>query len=286
MILACPGCDGRYDVTGYPIGQQFRCRCGTVITLEAPSRQAAQLTCPHCGAGVAPGSSTCEHCTQQLLVKACPRCLSRVFHGHKHCPECGSELSIAATTETTTERPCPRCDHVLAARLVADIVVDECMQCRGLFLDQIAIQRVVTDRRQSRADALLGALPAAPLATTQQPGKLYIKCPVCNVVMNRKLFAAGSGVIVDVCRTHGTFFDVGELPRIIEYVQQGGLEAAEKKEIARMREQAKDEQRRANAAAMRPAASSGEFRLTGGHRHHGGVSAGGALVDLLSSLFG
>jgi hypothetical protein len=98
MILACSGCDGRYDVTGYPIGQQFRCRCGTINTLTAPSRQAALLKCPHCGAGVAENKSTCDHCTQHLLVKACPRCLSRVFHGHKHCPECGSELSVVATT--------------------------------------------------------------------------------------------------------------------------------------------------------------------------------------------
>ena len=30
--------------------------------------------------------------------------------------------------------------------------------------------------------------------------------------MNRKLFAVGSGVVVDVCRAHGTFFDVGSFP--------------------------------------------------------------------------
>ncbi len=283
MILACPGCDGRYDVTGYPVGQQFRCRCGTVITLEAPSRQAGQLTCPHCAAGVAPGTNRCEHCSSALLVKACPRCLSRVFHGHKHCPECGSELSVVATTETAEERPCPRCHHVLSARMVVDVVVDECMECRGLFLDQIAIKRVITDRAQARAEALLGALPTAPPSNSRPTGKLYIKCPVCSQIMNRKLFASGSGVIVDVCRTHGTFFDVGELPRIIDYVQQGGLEAAQKKDIARMREQAKDDQRRAAFAAMRPAASSGEYRFGS---YGGGYNRGNAFVDLLSSLFG
>jgi Zn-finger nucleic acid-binding protein len=276
MIIACPSCDGRYDVTGYPIGQQFRCRCSTIITLEAPKTQVGALTCPNCGANVDSSSSKCAHCTHALLLKACPRCLSRVFHGHKHCPDCGAELSLVATTEATTERPCPRCDQMLAPRRVDDVVIDECMHCRGIFLDQIAIQRVITDRRQSRAESLLGALPTQLGPDRPQPGKMYIKCPVCRVVMNRKLFAAGAGVIVDVCRSHGTFFDVGELPRIIEYVQQGGLERDEKKAIDKLRQQAKDEQQKARHMAGQAAFSADNW--TSGH------SRGSALVDLLAAL--
>jgi Zn-finger nucleic acid-binding protein len=153
------------------------------------------------------------------------------------------------------------------------------MACRGLFLDKIAVERVITDRRQARADALMGELPTV-MTPSDPKQKLYIKCPVCKAVMNRKLFAAGSGVIVDVCRAHGTFFDIGELPRVIEYVQQGGLEKAEKKEIARMHEQAKSEQRKAAAAAASGA------RVSGNSDAGTAISTGGALVDLLTSLFG
>lgn len=276
MILACPACDSRYDVTGHPIGQQFRCRCSQVITLEAPSSQARELSCPHCGAGVAPTSSTCAHCSAQLLLKACPRCLSRVFHGHKHCPDCGSELSVGAVEETATDRVCPRCDHAMVARRVADLVIDECTACHGLFLDQIAITRVVTDRRQARAEALLGALPQKFEYERQPPGKMYIKCPICQTVMNRKLFAAGSGVVVDVCRAHGTYFDAGELPRIIDYVMQGGLEKAERKEIDRARAEVEREKHAARQVAATTAyATTHEMR---------GLSAGGAFMDLLSFL--
>jgi len=191
------------------------------------------------------------------------------------------ELSLAATTEIATERQCPRCDHALSPRLVADIVVDECMQCRGLFLDQIAVQRVITDRQQARADALLGSLPSTVLADRpEKQGKLYIKCPVCKVVMNRKLFGAGAGVIVDVCRAHGTFFDVGELPVIINYVQQGGLEKHAKKQIERLREDAKREQQNAAFASARAATSTHDHAGMGRASDRGGV-----LVDLLSSLF-
>jgi len=281
MILACPGCDGRYDVTGHPPGQQFRCRCGEVLTLGAASPQASLLACPHCGAGVGPTATACAHCSHELLLKGCPRCLSRVFHGHKHCPECGSELSIAAVGDVDPERQCPRCEQLLGPRRVQDLVIDECMKCRGVFLDHIAIQRVVGDRQQARAEALLGALPKAETSPVPAGGKMYIKCPVCRVVMNRKQFATGAGVVIDVCKSHGTFFDPGELPRIIEFVMQGGLERAEKKEIERLRDAAKRDQLNAAYAQAQAARSSGEFRAS----HREDYSSGLALVDLLSSIF-
>src|SRR6185503_15672252 len=135
MILACPSCDARYDVSGYAVGQQLRCRCGTVMTRPAEKMQAGLLACPQCGAGVSPTSSTCEYCSASLLLKQCPRCLSRVFHGHKHCPECGVEIDLAAVGTEQKDLPCPRCTTPLTARKVGDIVIDECGKCLGLFLD-------------------------------------------------------------------------------------------------------------------------------------------------------
>lgn len=276
MILACPGCDSRYDVSGYPPGQKVRCRCGTVTTVARISSQADQLSCPQCGAGVAPTSNRCEHCSAELLLKACPRCLSRVFHGHKHCPECGAVLGIAAAAETDATQPCPRCDTPLRARLVGDIVIDECAACLGLFLDQIAIKRVISDREQSRAEALLGALPKPETSAVVKPGqKMYLKCPTCRVVMNRKQFAAGAGVIVDVCKTHGTYFDVGELPAIIEFVSQGGLERAARADLERQRRDLAAERNRLGSP-------SGMSALLSEPVHN---RSGAALVDLLFSLF-
>jgi hypothetical protein len=42
--------------------------------------------------------------------------------------------------------------------------------------------------------------------------------------MSRKNFGAHSGIVVDVCRDHGTWFDGGELAAALEYVRAGGLE--------------------------------------------------------------
>jgi Zn-finger nucleic acid-binding protein len=278
MILACTSCDSRYDVTGHQIGQKFRCRCGTMLTLDAPSPQAGLLACPQCGAGVSPTAKACDHCEAQLLLKACPRCLTRVFHGHKHCPQCGAELEVAAIAGINPERMCPRCPNAMHARAVGDIVIDECVTCHGIFLDHIAVQRVVTDREQSRAEAIVGMLPAATAQSLAPGAKMYVKCPVCSTVMNRKLFSGGSGVIIDVCRAHGAFFDVGELPRIIAFVMNGGLEQAKKKELERMKQDAQREQQNAQFAQMMSSRSSS-------HAVSSDHSRGGALVDLLFALW-
>ena len=47
---------------------------------------------------------------------------------------------------------------------------------------------------------------------------------------NRINFAKCSGVIVDVCKGHGTWFDRDELTRIVEFIRGGGLDAARAKE--------------------------------------------------------
>lgn len=207
-------------------------------------------------------------------MKACPRCLARSFSGHKHCPSCGAELDLAPRTPGK-ELPCPRCTTPLEARLVGDIVIDECGSCMGLFLDHVAIKRVIADRHQSRAEALLGVLPSQVAPQIVKPGqRMYVKCPVCSTLMNRKLFAAGAGVIVDVCKGHGTYFDVGELPRVIEFVMQGGLEKAEKAEIERKRAQLAA-QRATVTAAMTPMMSQPVS-----------TDRGSALVDILFALFG
>jgi Zn-finger nucleic acid-binding protein len=231
---------------------------------------------------VSPTASSCSYCSSELLLKGCPRCLSRVFHGHKHCPECGAELDRAAAGAVHPDMPCPRCETHLRSRLVGDLCIDECSGCQGLFLDHVVIKRIVVERQQARAEALLGALPKHEIkADVGASTKMYLKCPTCRVVMNRRQFAAGSGIIIDVCKTHGTFFDVGELPAIIEFVREGGLEKAEKREIERMRETAKREL--ANAQYAQMMASHASTHAAGDSNRR--IGNGLALIDLLSTIW-
>jgi len=63
--------------------------------------------------------------------------------------------------------------------------------------------------------------------------------------MNRINFARCSGVVVDVCKGHGTWFDRDELHEIVEFIRSGGLDVSrqkEKREIEYQREQLRTEQ--------------------------------------------
>ena len=57
--------------------------------------------------------------------------------------------------------------------------------------------------------------------------------------MNRTVFGKSSGVIVDVCKDHGTWFDARELTASIAFVERGGLAVVEKRERERKEEAAR-----------------------------------------------
>jgi hypothetical protein len=78
----------------------------------------------------------------------------------------------------------------------------------------------------------------------------YRPCPARNQRMMRKNFARVSGIIVDECGPHGSFFDAGELEDVLDFVRSGGLALAQRKdeeERARLR---KSEIRTAQMANM------------------------------------
>jgi Zn-finger nucleic acid-binding protein len=65
--------------------------------------------------------------------------------------------------------------------------------------------------------------------------------------MNRNNFARVSGVIIDICKQHGIWFDAEELPKIIEFVRKGGLSRAREKEKLQLKDdmrRLRDEQRK------------------------------------------
>ena len=96
--------------------------------------------------------------------------------------------------------------------------------------------------------------------------------------MNRMNFARHSGVIVDVCKRHGTWFDRDELRQIVEFIRAGGIDAARDQERAELaiEQQRLKERERALASMPAPAA--------GAESDYGGVVA--AAGDLMRWLIG
>jgi Zn-finger nucleic acid-binding protein len=117
-----------------------------------------------------------------------------------------------------------------------------------VWLDTVVFERIVAQRQQTTLDALSARMPV-PVNTVanQAAGAMYVKCPECDQIMNRCNFAKCSGVIVDVCKAHGTWFDDKELPKIVEFVVNGGLEKSSRLIAEREREEARRERDRRSA---------------------------------------
>ena len=290
MIVECPGCKSRYDVSGRPPGTRARCRCGTVFALPE-GKAAGQLMCPGCGAGVASTASQCEFCRAELLVRACPRCFARVFHGTKHCSQCGAEVGVPARANpdgSAAARGCPACPAKppLVARLVGEVLLDECGTCHGLWVDSGAVDRIVRERSEKAIAPLremgppLGDLQHRTPAGPPAHRRMYLGCPDCSTVMNRVNFARRSGIILDVCRAHGTWFDADELPRVVEFVLRGGVEEAQKKDL----EQAREEARRATADAKAAQAAGTMDAMDHSYRYERDFALFGATLSLIGRI--
>lgn len=253
MIVECPGCRVRYDLSGRRVGSRVRCRCGTGFAVPRPALEAGMLQCAACGAPCAPGDSACSFCRAILAVVACPRCFGRVFPGTEHCAHCGAALFAGARSDPTLipVRACPRCAirAELAPRLVEDTLLDECGRCGGVWIESAVFQSLVKNRdQQARLEA--AAVPQITLdqrgmtsATGAPPSRSareYIPCPDCRQLMNRKNFGNISGVLVDICKPHGFWFDEGELGRIIRFVMRGGLVESGRRELEGLERDAKE----------------------------------------------
>jgi Zn-finger nucleic acid-binding protein len=139
----------------------------------------------------------------------------------------------------------------LQAAVVGGVPLDECAGCGGLWIQAEAFNRICNDR-EAQAAAIAMQLP---LAVSQDDRVRYVKCPRCSQLMTRKSYAYRSGVVVDICREHGIWFDRDELRRIVEFIRAGGLELArqrEKEELVRERQRLEEQRRdvaRENARA-------------------------------------
>jgi Zn-finger nucleic acid-binding protein len=159
------------------------------------------------------------------------------------------------------------------------VAMRECEQCLGLWVEVAAFEKICGDREQQ--SAVLGTASRAPahsLPSTDMEKIRYAPCPQCGQLMNRINFARCSGVIVDVCKGHGTWFDRDELSNIVQFIRGGGLEVSrqkEKREIEYERQQLRAEQAvAANRSMLSGISYSDDERL-------GGLTAAGGLLKFL-----
>jgi len=242
LLVACEKCLRQYDATGRSPGSRFRCHCGEVVTVRQPEgRDAAVVRCSSCGAPRQEGSTSCQFCGADFtlherdLNTVCPKCMARVSDHARYCHHCGTALLPESVAGSQTSLICPVCRRPphLRSRRIGDVSVLECDRCSGLWLGNEVFQHL-TERASSdgaEVDPLFACLHtrAAHLDLPEekaQQGWRYRNCVVCGKMMLRRNYGH-SGVIVDICKQHGVWFDADELPRILAWIRSGGMAKAE-----------------------------------------------------------
>jgi Zn-finger nucleic acid-binding protein len=198
-----------------------------------PPMTAQTLHCVSCGAAVSSESPVCDHCGARLATISCPTCFGMMFQGTKFCPHCGT--SAVQWHKGEEEMACPACGVPMLRGTLGPNTLHECEKCFGIWLDTATFERLCREAEKQAA-----ALPAVSLGqayVTDLGPVRYRRCPVCGQLMNRVNFAHRSGVVVDVCPNHGTWFDRNELQRIILFIRSGGLDRSRDLEKAQLEEE-------------------------------------------------
>ena len=205
-----------------------------MTTADAPTYH-----CTSCGAPVAEASRSCGFCAAPVASVRCGHCFQMNVAEAVHCSGCGRRLGLEPVGKAGA-LACPRCDRELEAFATGGGRLYDCNNCGGQFVEHDLLQELL-ERRELYGAALPRRIvkPHNPLSERV----VYVKCPSCGEHMNRKNFGESSGVIVDICSRHGSWFDSGELPRVLAFVEQGGLDRARKlrAETDRRREQERRE---------------------------------------------
>lgn len=209
------------------------------------------LLCPSCGGALDPDARACPQCGTVVFTRRCAACFDLNAVGDRNCRRCGTLLPVETNTARPARLPCPGCGARMTPRSTGGALFDECDHCGGLWLAPATIDQMAT---QAQTRAYLKPFDPPPKATPSSGagtgGILYRRCPQCDKPMNRTGYAIGSGVVLDLCKSHGTYFDNGELTRVFSFIESGGLEKANRREAENLKNEIRDLRRKAiNAGA-------------------------------------
>ena len=109
---------------------------------------------------------------------------------------------------------CPVCKNAMIAMELAEVEIDYCTGCEGIWLDAGELELLFGDEEKSKA--LISSFDTAN-QTNEKPRR----CPICDKRMEKiGVGAERPALLVDRCvKGDGLWFDKGELHNIIEKAQ-------------------------------------------------------------------
>jgi Zn-finger nucleic acid-binding protein len=181
---------------------------------------------------------------------------------------------------------CPACREALRAARVGETPLAECERCHGVFVDTRSFARLCEEKEQQAA--VLSRSPRTEAAAPVPADVRYRPCARCDALMHRQNFARISGVLVDVCRTHGVWFDGDELARVVAFIRDGGLDRSRAREKSDLEEERRrlaakqfGERVRATSVSPGPGDNAGLLDVTSDALTEGLAYV---VVDILTSL--
>jgi len=105
---------------------------------------------------------------------------------------------------------CPVCHNAMITLELAEVEIDHCVGCGGIWLDGGELEVLIGDKDKARQ--AIGSLVQA--LRSDEP--LY-KCPLCDRKMEKVLVGSSQPpLVIDRCtRGEGLWFDQGELKQIL-----------------------------------------------------------------------
>ena len=144
----------------------------------------------------------------------CTKCGREAPPSRRSCLYCGGAIDESFEDKVIT---CPGCTHPMKKIVVADVTIDVCSDCGGIWLDRGELEELLQKRPKVEKKGEEELEEASR-------GQHYLSCPRCSKMMQLKNYKRCSGVLIDVCGKHGCYLDAGEFEQIVMFVEGGGLE--------------------------------------------------------------
>jgi Zn-finger nucleic acid-binding protein len=174
---------------------------------------------------------------------------------------------------------CPRCDVPLAPVKSGESLLTGCPKCHGVWLDRKMFDALSKRDSQPRR---FGA--ARDARNDRSIAPQTVKCPICFHWMDAKNFENCPGLVVDVCRRHGTWLDTNELQTILNFVKQRNAPPSTPTQAPLRVPAISPAATLAGAATATVAASAAVPSLTSSEQHRSVWEQGGQVVLELLDL--
>lgn len=162
----------------------------------------------------------------------CKNCAAPLAANTNICKYCGTRNDVdlqntqSYNVTPDSEKLCPCCDiplQTISLEIGRQFYIERCPDCLGLFFEPNELETLLDCSVSPVYNFNFQLLNNINQERYQRETKIqYVKCPVCQILMNRTNFAYRSGVVVDKCRDHGLWLNSGELIHLLEWKKAGG----------------------------------------------------------------